>query len=656
MTDQLRIQPATPSLDVDNATNDGSAGEIRRRRSVCSLIVAVGAYLLLSIVIWWNIWSSHPTSTTTCGCGDSSKFTWFIAWTAHAIAHGLNPFYSTYLYHPHGINLLADTSSTAVGILLAPITWAFGPVATFNVALTLAPALSALSMFTLLRRWIAWTPAAFVGGLVYGFSPFVLVSLTSGWIDFALVAIPPLCVLCLDDLIVRRRWRPVPTGIGLGLLLTLQFFVGTEVLLTIVGFAAFGVVLLVAFGLYRRPEQVRQATSHAAVGLLSAGLTSLVLLAYPAWFALRGPASFSGPVWGGYFEGESSILRDFFLPAAAHISTSASVGYQGPYLSPQYIGIPLIVILVGGLIIWRSDLRLWLFSTIAAASALLSYLHPLGGVPLAQNIIPYRYVLVTYFAIAVLLCLLVQHTYDTVQHWEDRKQIGIDDSSRSKNGFSRWIGIAAGVGVAAVGLLPVASYEAQSIPITTQPVILPNWFRTVAPHLTPREILLVLPVQYISGESPLTWQAINDFSYKMANEGGPAGIYNTSGPYRRGAVTIGIASTGIPYFNHFTADDIAATRATIEAWGVTKVVIPDQPGLPAYDRVASVPLAAALMTAVTGQLPNREADAWVWDRVDHSPRSAIPSSRSLARCVAGSGHETPGTVERVTRCVHTALP
>ena len=75
--------------------------------------------------------------------------------------------------YPHGVNLLANTSSVAIGVALAPITWIFGPIATFNVALFLSPVLSALAMFILVRRWVTWMPAAFVAGLLYGFSPFV---------------------------------------------------------------------------------------------------------------------------------------------------------------------------------------------------------------------------------------------------------------------------------------------------------------------------------------------------------------------------------------------------------------------------------------------------------------------------------------------------
>ena len=57
------------------------------------------------------------------------------------------------------------------------MTWIWGPVASLNVASTITPALTAFTAFVVIRRWVSWTPAAFVGGLLYGFSPFILSSL-----------------------------------------------------------------------------------------------------------------------------------------------------------------------------------------------------------------------------------------------------------------------------------------------------------------------------------------------------------------------------------------------------------------------------------------------------------------------------------------------
>ena len=196
----------------------------------------------------------------------TSLFTWFLEWSAYAISHGLNPFYSTAMHVPVGVNLLANTSVVAIGVLLAPITWLFGPIATLNVALTLAPALSALSMFVLLRRWVTWTPAAFVGGLLYGFSPFILFSLGDAHLMLGMLVIPPLIVACLDELLFRQRRRPVPTGIVLGLLIAVQFFIGTEVLVITVGMGLIGMVIIVGYAAWRRPSELRLHARHAITG------------------------------------------------------------------------------------------------------------------------------------------------------------------------------------------------------------------------------------------------------------------------------------------------------------------------------------------------------------------------------------------------------
>ena len=129
-----------------------------------------------------------------------------------------------------GINLLDDTSVVALGVVTAPVTWLWGPVASMNVALTLAPVLSALAMYVLLRRWVSWAPAAFLGGLAYGFSPFVVTELALNQLNIAFLAVPPLVVLVLADLLVTQRRAPWRNGLALAGLVVVQFFVSTEVL------------------------------------------------------------------------------------------------------------------------------------------------------------------------------------------------------------------------------------------------------------------------------------------------------------------------------------------------------------------------------------------------------------------------------------------
>src|ERR1019366_8772162 len=107
----------------ESLTDPPAPGDHAHR--IRTLLLVGGAYLLLAVIVWSHVWLHDPATTTTCGCGDASLFTWFLAWPAHAIAHGLDPFYSTAMFYPRGFNLLDNTSVLGVGTVLAPVTWAF---------------------------------------------------------------------------------------------------------------------------------------------------------------------------------------------------------------------------------------------------------------------------------------------------------------------------------------------------------------------------------------------------------------------------------------------------------------------------------------------------------------------------------------------------
>ena len=644
------------------------------------LLLAAAGYLLLSLFVWWDVWSGHPTSTTTCGCGDSALFLWFLEWPAHALTHGLDPFYSNAMSYPGGVNLLDNTSELAIGVVLAPVTWAFGPVATLNVALTLAPALSALTMFVLLRRWVTWSPAAFVGGLLYGFSPFVVVSLTDAHLMIGMAPVPPLVVLCLDELLFRQRRRPVVVGVVLGLLVAVQFFVGTELLVIMAISAAIGVLLILAYGA-RRPEVIRQRARYALTGLAAGGATAGLLLAYPVWFVLAGPAHTSGPVWPDLYLGyEGTLLKAFVVPSGVSASFTRFAlrvgGYQGPTLSGQYVGWGVVAVVVGGTAAWRRDRRLWLFGAMAAISVVLTLgarphlwlpWSALAGLPQLQNVIPSRFLAVTYLAVGVMVGLIVDHAYVAVRgrRRDARVRAHAHRSGAEVPARRRWMAAVAASAVAAVAVVPIAAYLAGSTPVTTQPVVLPTWFRTVAPHLEGRQVLLVYPLPNQTIESAMAWQAVDRMSFVMVGGGGPGAVSERAGKERKGLAVIGTSSFAFSR-QVFASGDVDAVRDALDGWGVTMVVIPDEPGLAAYDRVTSVPYAVALMTAATGQAPVRQASAWVWSGVDRAGPPVHPAAEAFSRCVAGaapvtdapspSPAETEAATAGVATCVLAPLP
>ena len=408
--------------------------------------------------------------------------------------------------------------------------------------------------------------------------------------------------------------------------------------------------------------------------MAAAAVTAGVLLAYPMWFALAGPAHLSGPVWPNIHPAfKGTVLRDFILPAPALStgffgSTMSRVvgGSQGPILSSQYFGIGALVVVVVGTAVWRRDRKLWLFGTMALVSAVLSLGAKHAVVlpwqvfahrPLLENISSSRFVLVTYLCIAVSVALIVDHCRTAV--------IGPDPVARrarhGRTGRStgvprRRAAAATGVAVAAVALVPSALYLASSLPFTTQSVQLPTWFKTVAPHLDRSQVLLVLPAPFGVTQSAMTWQAVDGMSFSMAGQGGPAGVVERAGAERAGQVAIYNATFFFSPTQTITAAGSVAARQALHGWGVTTVVIPDQPGLPAYERIRSVTHAAALMTAATGTRPVHQAHAWVWTGVDRDRPWAPPTTAALSRCTAGLGYAGGPAVEAATACVVAALP
>ena len=112
------------------------------------LRVLIGAvliiYLGLGVLANLPSWMGGVTHTMQCGgCGDSGQEVWFLAWGAHALTHLTDPIRSNFINYPWGVDLADNTSMPMAGFIGAPITLIFGPIATYNVLLTLAFASSA---------------------------------------------------------------------------------------------------------------------------------------------------------------------------------------------------------------------------------------------------------------------------------------------------------------------------------------------------------------------------------------------------------------------------------------------------------------------------------------------------------------------------------
>jgi hypothetical protein len=602
--------------------------------------LAGGAYLVVSLILWWHV-LPHPQSLTTCGCGDGALNIWLINWPAYALSHGLSPFYSSKLFVPVGMNM--TNWFLGLGVVTAPVTWLSGPVASLNLIDLLSPPLSALAMFWLLRRWVTWSPAAFVGGLSFGYSPFLLVNLALAHPNLGLLALIPLIIGCVDDLMFRHRFGPVRVGVLLGVLMAVQFFIGVEVFLLL---SLFGALVLVAVGvrsLVRDGGLPRKAIADAALPMATAAGVAMVLLAYPLWFFFAGPAHLVGRTWSDAPSGTvantpATLVNGFFSAPLTGIMHLFG-GYQGPRLpSPGYLGLGMIAVVVVGSVIWRRDPIILFFGLTGLVAVVLSlgvgngYWAPwriFTHLPVVNDVTPVNITAIIDTCAAIVLAVTMERTRQDVAAGRAAR---FDGDRRIAGRF----GNLAGMMVPVAALAPVLVAMWPNIPMTIRPVVSPAWFTTVAPHLSGHVVVLPYPGALGGIQSSMAWQATEGMTFSMAGGGGPGIVSARAGKEGPGFDLLNQATLPLSPAPLPTSANLATIRRALSGWGVTTVVVPDQPGLPSYDKGRGVAYAVGLFTASLGSAPRWQAKAWVWETRNAGPPIPV-SPAAFAACTTSAG-------------------
>ncbi len=327
---------------------DAPAQVVRRRVALAApgVLVAPGAlvlYLALAFGAFASVWRD-PSSQWIGIAGDPQSFMWFLAWYPHAVVHGLNPFFTNFGDYPNGANLLWNTSIPLVSLVLWPVTATFGVVVAYDLMMTTALALSAWCAFLLLRRYVRSPLAAGVGGLLYGFSPYMFAqSLAHPQMTMAFV--PPLILLLLDEIVRVQRRNPILLGALLALAGAAQFFISEEVLV-ITGISTI-VLLVIAIALW--PREVVPRLRYAAAALVVAASLLAVAMAWPVAYQLFGPQHITGnPHQPNVYV---SDLLNFWVPTRTQWLAPAralrvSAGFMGNVSEwGAYVGVPLTLLL-----------------------------------------------------------------------------------------------------------------------------------------------------------------------------------------------------------------------------------------------------------------------------------------------------------------------
>jgi len=478
---------------------------------------------------------------------DQGIYVWSLAWAARSLTHGTNLFLTDSVFAPVGYNLAWATSLPGPALLVAPITLAFGAVTSYNLLALAAPATAAWTAFLLCRQLTGRAPAAFAGGLLFGFGTYESAEMVNH-LTLALVALLPLAAL----LVLRRQARLISSRrfvLGLAVVLALQLWTASEVLASMVGFGAVGFLICALLGGAARRPRIGRTAAEALGALVLA-----CVLAFPyLYYAVR----YSNPANGVNGREIGTDLANFLIPTRVTwlhgIGVGGSAGDLRGNITEQlgYIGLPLLILLgCWALELRRSVLARCLLAFMLAAAIASLGVHPVvdghadslqlpwslvSQLPLLGFAIPARFVVYGWLAAAI-----------AVSCW----------LARPSRAPLRWAAFA----VVVVSLAPNLPGVPWGTRVDAPPLLSDR--AQLASFVAPGDTVLALPFG-ISGNS-MFWQVETDFRMRLAGGYLAVALPNAYRPYRK-LVT---ALRGGPYNR-----EIANTLCPFIAFTGTRVVL-----------------------------------------------------------------------------------
>ncbi len=382
-----------------------------------------------------------PGSRVYAENDDTSLFIWWFANGADAVASlfGFGSEASGFLYTaqmnaPDGVNGAWNTSVLGLAVPLAPITWLWGPVVAYTVAIMCSPVVAALAAAAFLTRFTDHLPA-FAGAALYGFSPY-LIAQAGGHLNLSFAVLPPLVAAFLWTAATGPSGGPLrarvaalaPWGILLGGVIGWQFYMSTELL---AGTFLAAVVAVVAVVAVLRRRLVPRLLP-ALLASLGAVVTALLLAAPLLMTMARAPNAPSGAirphgVW-------NNDLADPVVPTA--VTPFGGVAREIPRAMPidaaeigGYVSLAWLVVAAWAALQHRSSARHGLLVRVLVLTGVGAWLLSMGSplrafgteipvpgpfriveqVPVLMNILPMRLSVHVTLVLSALTAVLLHH-------------------------------------------------------------------------------------------------------------------------------------------------------------------------------------------------------------------------------------------------------
>jgi hypothetical protein len=362
----LEVSPANRAQEQATGWRTDTARSVRNHLIVFLICLLLG-------VIFTLPGSLSPRSALLGYAGDNYQHAWFLWHFAHAVSHAENPFYTHLIYYPNRVNLAWSTTDPLAGTLALPVSLVAGPALAYNLSLILQLALAAFFARLLCLRICRNETAALIGGVVFGFSPFLLAQ-ALGHLSLVTAFPIPLFVLVLDA-VLREQNPSWKLGVALGFALLLTVFAHYNYTVLCVLFGLFMLVIEIALGGITPLKKAWKAFAPAAITFL-VGIAPLLRM------LLRDPSGTPVSRGTGHFEQFSADALGFLIPSWNHILLGRFARGWNPKLflagfeGTVYIGPAVLALAALGVWKGRKEHKEWVVR--ACTLGFLFYLLSLG--------------------------------------------------------------------------------------------------------------------------------------------------------------------------------------------------------------------------------------------------------------------------------------
>lgn len=132
------------------------------------------AYFVLALLVTYPAVLQFTQQVPGDLLADRDQNLWNLWWVSEALGRAANPFHTDMLYHPYGADLYYHTLGLPLGVIgfVPGVLW--GLPAAYNTVLLVGFTLSGVGAFRLALLYTHNPVAAFLGGVVFAFTPYTL--------------------------------------------------------------------------------------------------------------------------------------------------------------------------------------------------------------------------------------------------------------------------------------------------------------------------------------------------------------------------------------------------------------------------------------------------------------------------------------------------